>query len=137
MQRYLLDTNICIYIIKERPPEVQQHFSRLNNTQVFLSSVTVFELAYGVENSPIATQARNQKALAYFLQPLNIVDFTTQDAYYTAKIRADLKRKGTPIGAYDLQIAATALTHEFTLVTNNTKEFERIPHLKLENWLMC
>lgn len=135
MQRYLLDTNICIYITKKRPPEVQQYFARLNSTQVFISSITVFELAYGVENSPVETQAGNKRALTYFLQPLNIIDFSTQDAYHTAQIRADLKRKGTPIGAYDLQIAATALTHDLTLVTNNTKEFERIPHLKLENWL--
>jgi tRNA(fMet)-specific endonuclease VapC len=95
----------------------------------------VFELAYGVENSPSQTQARNQQALKHFLQPLNIIDFKIQNATYAAKIRADLKRKGTPIGAYDLQIAATALTHEFILVTNNTGEFKRIPQLKLENWV--
>lgn len=130
---YLLDTNICIYLIKEKPPTVLARFKSIKPTQVFISSVTVFELFYGVENNQSAQ--RNQAALEQFLKPMSVVDFTLEDAKYAARIRADLKRKGTPIGAYDLQIAAIALNNDFTLVTNNTAEFERVAGLPLENWV--
>lgn len=130
--KYLLDTNVCIYIIKAKPPAVLARFEYLKPSQVFISAVTVFELSYGVENS--SARKRNLAALESFLRPLSIVDFTAQDARYAARIRAELKRKGTPIGPYDLQIAATALSNHFTLVTNNTAEFARVTGLKLENW---
>jgi tRNA(fMet)-specific endonuclease VapC len=131
--KYLLDTNICIYLIKEKPPEVLARFTSLKPTQVFISAISVFELQYGVENSQ--TPKRNLSALDNFLRPMNILDFTTKEAKVAAKIRADLKRKGTPIGAYDLQIAATALAQGLTVVTNNTSEFERVVGLKWENWV--
>lgn len=131
--KYLLDTNICIYLIKEKPPEVLARFTSLKPTQVFISAISVFELQYGVENSQ--TPKRNLAALESFLRPMNILDFTTKEAKVAAKIRADLKRKGTPIGAYDIQIAATALAQSLTVVTNNTSEFERVVCLKWENWV--
>lgn len=131
--KYLLDTNICIYLIKEKPPEVLARFTALKPTQIYLSAISVFELYYGVENSQVPK--RNLTALENFLRPMNVVDFTSKEAKYAAKIRADLKRKGTPIGAYDIQIAATALAHGFMVVTNNTSEFERVAGLKLENWV--
>lgn len=130
---YLLDTNICIYLIKTKPPAVLQHFKTLAPTQVFISSITVFELLFGVENSQ--SPQRNREALDMFLKPMNIVDFTADDAKHAARIRAELKKQGTPIGAYDLQIAAIALNHNFTLVTNNTAEFVRVTGLVLENWV--
>lgn len=131
--KYLLDTNICIYLIKEKPPEVLARFTTLKPTQIFISAISVFELHYGVENSQ--APKRNLAALESFLRPMSIVDFTPKEAKYAAKIRADLKRKGTPIGAYDIQIAATALAYSLTVVTNNTSEFERVVGLKLENWV--
>ena len=130
---YLLDTNICIYLIKTKPPAVLQHFKTLAPTQVCISSITVFELLFGVENSQ--SPQRNREALDMFLKPMNIIDFTADDAKHAARIRAELKKQGTPIGAYDLQIAAIALNHNFTLVTNNTAEFVRVTGLVLENWV--
>lgn len=131
--KYLLDTNICIYLIKEKPPEVLARFTTLKPTQIFISAISVFELHYGVENSQ--APKRNLAALESFLRPMSIVDFTPKEAKHAAKIRVDLKRKGTPIGAYDIQIAATALAYSLTVVTNNTSEFERVVGLKLENWV--
>ena len=131
--KYLLDTDICIYLIKEKPPEVLVRFTALKPAQVFISAVTVFELYYGVENSQ--AHKRNLAALEKFLRPMTILDFTPEDAKQAARIRADLKQKGTPIGAYDLQIAATALANGLTVVTNNTDEFKRVIELKLENWV--
>ena len=131
--KYLLDTNICIYLIKEKPPEVLACFTALKPNQVFLSAISVFELHFGVEKSQASK--RNLAALEQFLRPMTVLDFTTKEAKYAAKIRADLQRKGAPIGAYDIQIAATALAHGLTVVTNNTSEFERVVGLKLENWV--
>ena len=130
---YLLDTNICIYIIKQKPPEVMHHFNNLHGSRVMLSSVSVYELLFGIEKNQSAK--RNKKALENFIAPLEIIDFTQEDAKYAARIRAAMQKAGTPIGPYDLQIAGIALNHGLALVTNNTKEFARIPALKLENWV--
>ncbi|HPY40997.1 MAG TPA: type II toxin-antitoxin system VapC family toxin [Thiolinea sp.] len=131
--KYLLDTNICIYLIKEKPHEVLARFTTLKSSQVFISAISVFELYFGVEKSQ--APKRNLAALEQFLRPMTVLDFTPKDAKQAAKIRADLQRKGTPIGAYDIQIAATALAQGLTVVTNNTSEFERVVGLKLENWV--
>ena len=130
--KYLLDTNICIYLIKEKPPQVLERFIALKPTQVYVSAISVFELHFGVEKSQ--TPKRNLAALEQFLHPMTAIEFTPKEAKQAAKIRADLQKKGMPIGAYDIQIAATALAHGLTLVTNNTSEFERVVGLKLENW---
>ena len=133
MIRYLLDTNICIYLIKKHPPEVLARFQQIQLRQLHIPTITVFELYYGVEKNN--SQQRNLAALENFIAPLTIVDFTLDAAKKAAKIRNSLQNLGTPIGAYDIQIAACALSHNMTLLTNNTREFERVKGLKLENWV--
>jgi len=129
---YLLDTNICIYLIKKRPPEALAHFRQHSPLDVAISTITLFELEYGTEKSQY--RQRSQDALAKFLLPLNLLDLDRSAAADAAVIRAELERKGLPIGPYDLLIAGLARSHNMTLVTNNTKEFERVDGLRLENW---
>ena len=131
--RYLLDTNTCIYMIKRSPPDVFDRFKTLHVGDVGVSAITCCELQFGVANS--SRPDENQLALTEFLSPLEVRDFPSAAAIAFGKIRAHLQRVGTPIGNYDLLIAAHALYEGFTLVTNNTKEFERVPGLKVENWI--
>ncbi len=130
--KYLLDTNICIYLIRQRPASVIREMARQQVGDVGLSSITVAELHYGVAKS---TQVeRNQSALEQFLAPLIIVDFDAAAATAYGAVRALLERRGTPIGSLDTLIAAHALSMDVTLVTNNKREFSRVPRLKLTNW---
>lgn len=129
---YLLDTNICIYIIKKRPASVLKKFESLSLGDVAISSITLAELYYGIMKS--SNPRKNQEALDKFLIPLEILDFDYAATIEYGKIRADLKKKGTPIGPLDTLIASHAKSLNLTLVTNNEKEFERIPDLKIENW---
>ena len=129
---FLLDTNICIYIIKQKPLEVLQKFKAYQVGDIGISSITVAELEFGVQKSQFPE--KNQQALAQFLLPLNIVDFDFAAATMYGKIRATLEKQGTPIGSLDTLIAAHALSLQLTLITNNVKEFSRIPDLKLDNW---
>jgi tRNA(fMet)-specific endonuclease VapC len=131
--RYLLDTNICIYLIKKKPPEVLQKFNTCQIGDIGISVISVAELEYGVKTSQRPQQ--NQQALAQFLLPLSILDFDSSAAIYYGEIRAYLEKQGRPIGALDLFIAAVALSRNLTLITNNTSEFQRIPDLLLENWI--
>jgi len=133
MIRYLLDTNICIYLIKKHPPEVLARFQQIQLKQLHIPTITLFELYFGIEKNN--SQKRNLPALENFIAPLTIVDFTLDAAKKAAKVRNQLQKQGTPIGAYDIQIAAIALSLNMTLLTNNTREFERIKGLKLENWV--
>lgn len=133
MTRYLLDTNICIYLIKKHPPEVLARFQQIQLKQLHIPTITLFELYYGIEKNN--SQQRNLAALENFIAPLTVVDFTLDAAKKAAKIRNILQKQGTPIGAYDIQIAAIALSLNMTLLTNNTREFERVKGLKLENWV--
>lgn len=130
--KYMLDTNICIYIIKKKPIEVFKKFNSLQVGDLYISSITFAELQYGVFKSRYPE--RNKIALASFLAPIDILPFSDNAAVLYGGIRADLERKGQIIGAYDLLIAAHALSEEVTLVTNNIKEFSRIPELSLINW---
>ena len=130
--KFLLDTNICIYLIKKKPPKVMPKFSSYAVGDIGVSSVTVAELQFGVQKS--LRPAQNEHALELFLLPLTIVDFDYQAAVVYGNIRAALERQGTPIGSLDMLIAAHALSLNMTLVTNNTREFARIPGLKVENW---
>jgi len=130
---YLLDTNICIYVIQHKPPEVRQHFEQHHIRDIAVSAITVAELQYGVEKSQ--QRARNQHALDQFLLPLTIIDFDHAAAQAYGKIRSTLEQCGTPIGALDLQIAAIALSRNLIVVTNNTREFARVPGLTVENWV--
>ena len=131
--RYLLDTNICIYIIKRRPEPVLQRFSSTTVGDIAISSVTVYELAYGADKSNIAEKSRT--ALTHFLAPLSIIPFDEEDAFEAGQIRASLARSGQPIGPYDLQIAGQARRRGLVLVSNNLREFERVDGLRLENWV--
>ena len=133
MIHYLLDTNICIYLIKKRPPEVLEQFRQHPPQDVAISTITLFELGYGVQKSQHIQ--RTQDAFDRFLLPLTILDMDQPAAIDAAAIRAGLEKKGTPIGPYDLLIAGLARSRDMTLVTNNTKEFERIDNLRLENWV--
>lgn len=129
---YLLDTNICIYIIKRRPPQVLERFRSRNLGEIGISAITVAELSYGVQKSQRVAQ--NQVALEQFLLPLALLEFDEAAALTYGKIRAELERQGNPIGSLDLLIAAQALNRGITLVTNNRGEFERVDGLAIENW---
>ncbi|MEW6540396.1 MAG: type II toxin-antitoxin system VapC family toxin [Bacillota bacterium] len=130
--KYMLDTNICIYIIKKKPPEVFRRFESLEVGDLCISSITFAKLQYGVYKSQYPE--RNKIALAGFLAPIEILPFSDRAASFYGRIRADLDKKGRLIGAYDLLIAAHALAEDLILVTNNTKEFSRIPDLHLQCW---
>ncbi len=128
----LLDTNICIYIINKRPPQVAAHFEGLVYGDVAVSSITGAELAFGVAKSG---SARNQGALEKFLAPLEVLPFDAAAMYAYGTLRAQLQARGQPIGALDTLIAAHALALGATLVTNNLAEFRRVPGLACENWV--
>ena len=131
--KVLLDTNICIYLIKRRPQEVREWFERYAVGEVGLSSITVSELQYGVEKSRRVDQ--NRAALMQFLLPLVIADFDYEAAVVYGRVRAELERLGTPMGPLDTLIAAHALSLDVTLVTNNEREFSRVSDLRVENWV--
>ena len=130
--RYLLDTNICIYLIKNRPSAVLERFRQHSPQDVAISTITLFELQYGIEKSQY--RERSEAALAKFLLPLNLIDLDRSSALEAAAIRAQLEKKGMPIGPYDLLIAGLARSRDWILVTNNESEFSRIDGLKIENW---
>lgn len=130
--RYLLDTDICIYLIKKRPQNVLEKFRRHSPADMALSVITLFELEYGVAKSNQPQRA--SKALAKFVSPLNILGLNRAAATEAAALRAGLEGKGTPIGPYDILIAGIAKSRSMTLVTNNIREFGRISGLSVENW---
>jgi len=130
--RYMLDTNICIYLINHRPAHVRARFDAHPVGDIGISVITAAELAYGVTKS---ASPRNRAALETFLLPLEVAPFDDRAIWRYAELRTQLMRRGTPIGALDTQIAAHALALDCTLVTNNTREFERVDGLRLENWV--
>ncbi|OBQ17251.1 type II toxin-antitoxin system VapC family toxin [Anabaena sp. AL93] len=133
--QYLLDTNICIYLIRQKPEKVIARFQTLSISDIGISSITVAELEYGVYKSQ--QQEKNKNALMQFLLPLEIIEFSQNAAVIYGCIRSDLERKGLVIGLMDMLIAliaAHAMSLGVTLVTNNIREFSRIPKLSLENW---
>ena len=129
----MLDTNICIYIIKRKPLNVLERFKQTEISQIGISAITLSELSYGVSKS--SKPAQNQIALAQFIAPLEILPYDDNAAQYYGNLRTQLEKQGTTIGSLDMLIAAHALSVACTLVTNNTKEFSRIPNLKIENWV--
>jgi tRNA(fMet)-specific endonuclease VapC len=131
--KYLLDTNICIYIIKQKPITVFEKFKSFDIGSVGICSITLAELQYGVMKS--SNPEKNLDALNEFLTPLEIIDFDVYAALAYGKIRAELERQGTPIGPLDTLIAAQALSHKLILVTNNVKEFIRVKGLEIKNWV--
>jgi len=131
--RFMLDTNMCIYIIKKKPPQVLNRFTALEPSDIGISSITLSELEYGVERS--SNRQQNREALMAFLAPLEIAVYDDLAAHHYGDIRAHLERQGLPIGAMDLLIAAHARSLSTPLLTNNVREFKRIPGLLVENWV--
>jgi tRNA(fMet)-specific endonuclease VapC len=129
----MLDTNICIALIKRKPSKALRRFDRLSAGDIGISTVTLAELRYGVAKSQHAE--RNRQALEEFLLPLEIADFDERAAIAYGTVRVALENSGRPIGPLDTQIGAHALSLDTVLVTNNTAEFRRIKGLKVENWL--
>ena len=129
--KYLLDTDTCIYLINERPRSVIARFRRHAVGDIGVSTVTVSELAWGVAKTG---SARNRAALAAFLLPLAIAPYDLAAALRYGEVRADLARRGRPIGPLDTMIASHALSLGAALVTNNEREFGRVPGLRVENW---
>lgn len=127
----LLDTNICIYIINAKPADVLERFTQYRMGEVGLCSVVAAELAFGVAKSG---SLRNRQALEMFLAPLTILPFDQKASWIYGDLRAELQKRGTPIGSLDTLIAAHALSQQSTLITNNTREFALVPGLRLENW---
>ncbi|MBT1070936.1 type II toxin-antitoxin system tRNA(fMet)-specific endonuclease VapC [Pelotalea chapellei] len=132
--KLLLDTNICIYIIKQQPPAVLRRFLEYQIGDIGISSITLSELRYGVAKS--TQQKKNSKALDEFITPLEVVSFDEDAAHVYGEIRATLEKAGTPIGAMDMLIAAHAVSLGIPLVTNNTREFLRISALNLIDWVV-
>lgn len=130
---YMLDTNMCIYLIKKRPLSVLRRFEEIEEDELCISVITFAELQYGVEHS--SSKKLNQDILDEFVSRLTILVWNEDAAIQYGKIRQYLEKKGTPIGNMDLMIAAHALSQRCTLVTNNMKEFKRIANLNLENWV--
>jgi tRNA(fMet)-specific endonuclease VapC len=128
----LLDTNICIYIINAKPPAVLERFKNYRLGEIGLCSVVTAELSFGVAKSG---SVRNRQALEMFLAPLTLLPFDERAAWAYGDLRAELERRGTPIGSLDTMIAAHALSQQATLVTNNSREFAQVPSLHLENWV--
>ena len=129
--RYMVDTDICIYAMKNRPPEVMQAWRQHAEHGIGVSMITVCELEYGTAKSG---SARNASLLQQFLAPLEVADFDREASRRYGVLRAQLEGAGTPIGPLDMQIAAHALALGVTLVSNNLREFDRVPGLRLANW---
>lgn len=129
--RYMLDTDICFHVINERPPSVLQAFRRHSAEGLGISSVTAGELFCGVARTG---SERNLRALQQFIAPLEVAPFDLAAAEVFGALRAWLHSQGTPIGPYDTQIAAHAHAMGVTLVSNNTREFARVPNLRVQNW---
>lgn len=131
--KYMLDTNICIYIINKHPEQVIKRFSMLPKGVTEISSVVLSELAFGANKSQLCE--KNLQALSKFTIPVSVIPYDDAAAYLYGKLRADLSRKGKLIGQLDMMIAAHAISVNAILVTNNLKEFSRIKSLKCENWI--
>ena len=131
--KYLIDTNICIYIMNNRPIDVIKRFKKVNMGEIGVSTVTISELQYGVSKSQ--HRKKNQTRLNEFIAPLIILPYDSNAAKTYGDIRYNLEKTGQPIGPLDLLIAAHAMSHGLIIVTNNDKEFSRIKDLRVENWV--
>ncbi len=131
--KYMLDTNICIYAIKKHPENILKMIDHNRIHGLCISAITLAELEHGISKSDYPK--RNADALAQFLSIITVLPFGDSAAIEYGKICAYLQKKGTPIGTMDMLIAAHALSEELILVTNNIREFERIPTLTIENWI--
>ncbi len=132
MTTYLLDTDMCIYIMNNRPPRVIGRCRQCEPGEIGISAVTLSELRYGVSKS--TQQKKNKIRLDEFMAPFEVLAYDLEAADVYGDIRFQLEKRGTPIGALDMLIAAQALSRNLILVSNNEKEFQRIRELKVENW---
>lgn len=130
---YLLDTNICIYVLKNSYPALTEKVFSFHPSLIAMSSVTVFELEYDAAKSNWGERTRQR--LAQFIAPFSILPFDSDDAMTAGQIRGYLEKRGSIIGPYDYQIAAQGITKGLTVVTHNVREFERIPGILLEDWV--
>lgn len=130
--RFMLDTNICVYLIRGRSTKLLQTLANQAISDISVSAITVAELQFGVSKS--RQQAQNQQALNQFILPLTVLDFDYDATILYGQIRAHLEAQGTPIGSLDTLIAAHALSKNLTLITNNTKEFSLFPGLAIDDW---
>ncbi|KRD60359.1 MULTISPECIES: tRNA(fMet)-specific endonuclease VapC [Sinorhizobium/Ensifer group] len=131
MLKYMLDTNICIFTVKNRPQQVREAFNR-HHGQLCISSISLMELIYGAERS--AMPERNLSVIEGFSARLEVLNYDQAAATHTGQLRAELARSGTPIGPYDQLIAGHARSQGLILVTNNRREFDRVPGLRVEDW---
>lgn len=131
MLQYMLDTNICIYVIKNYPPKLRERFNRLAE-QLSISSITLGELYYGAEKS--ARRLANLQAVEHFIARLEVLSFSPKAAAHYGQVRAELERAGTPVGPHDMLIGAHARAEGLIVVTNNAREFRRMPGLRVETW---
>ena len=132
MLRYLLDTNICVYVIKRRPESLLARFNE-NASHLAISAITLSELLHGAEKSSLPQ--RTLAAVEDFCSRLDVLDYGAKSAQHYGQIRTALERRGTPIGVNDLHIAAHARSEGLTLISNNLREFERVEGLLHENWV--
>ena len=130
---YLLDTNICIYIIKRKPQAAIERLRQIPFNELYISAITIAELEYGIRKSSFPD--KNQSALNEFLTPFSLLDFDRSATIEYGIIRSELEKKGIPIGPLDMLIAAHAKSLNFTLVTNNEREFSKVNGLHVENWI--
>jgi tRNA(fMet)-specific endonuclease VapC len=129
---YLLDTNTCSFVLKQKPFSVYKKLSTIQPSDVFVSVITVYELITGCEKSPKRNVLLSE--VKHFLQPFSSLSFTEDHAHRAGSLRATLEKRGTLIGPYDLLLASQALVEDLTFVTNNTREFRRVKDLRLEDW---
>jgi tRNA(fMet)-specific endonuclease VapC len=132
MLTYMLDTNICIYVMKTYPPELRDKFNALAE-QLCISSITLGELHYGAEKS--ARRGENLTAIENFVARLDVLPFAEKAAAHYGQVRAELERAGTPSGSHDMQIGGHARSEGLIVVTNNMREFTRMPGVRSENWI--
>ena len=133
MLKYLLDTNIVIYVLKRRPKEVLEIFNR-NTSRMAISSITLSELIYGAEKS--TNVDKNLEAIEEFVSHLDVLPYDAKASQHYGQIKAALEKRGEIIGENDIHIAAHAISQGLILVTNNLREFKRVPNLALENWIL-
>ena len=132
MYKYMLDTNICIYTVKNQPPQVREAFIR-HQDQLCVSTVTAMELIFGAEKS--AAPEKNLGVIEAFLARLAVLDYDLHAAEHSGQLRAELQKIGKPIGPYDQMIAGHARSLGLIVVTNNEREFNRVTGLRVENWV--
>lgn len=131
MLQYMLDTNICIYVMKNYPPKLEERFNRLAE-QLCISSITLGELYYGAEKS--SRRLENLQAIEHFVARLEVLSFSSKAASHYGQIRCEVEHLGKPVGTHDMLIGAHARAEGLTVVTNNVREFQRLPDLRIENW---